>query len=58
VRVQGFLCKLIGTTQASCIFFSSFSILLIAIDRHETFHLLQLTISSSHARFQNILLEN
>ena len=28
------LCKLIGTIQASCVFFSSFSILLIALDRY------------------------
>ena len=29
-----YLCKLVGTTQASCVFFSSFSILLIAVDRY------------------------
>ena len=28
-----YLCKLIGTTQASCVFFSAFSIVLIAVDR-------------------------
>ena len=28
-----YLCKLIGTTQATCVFFSGFSILLIAVDR-------------------------
>ena len=28
------LCKLIGTTQATCVFFSSFSIVLIAVDRY------------------------
>ena len=29
-----YLCKLIGTTQATCVFFSGFSILLIAVDRY------------------------
>ena len=29
-----YLCKLIGTTQATCVFFSAFSIVLIAVDRY------------------------
>ena len=28
------MCKLVGTSQATCVFLSSFSILLIAIDRY------------------------
>ena len=28
------LCKMIGTIQASCVFFSSFSILLVSLDRY------------------------
>ena len=32
--VQEILCKLIGATQSTCVFFSSFSILLIAMDRY------------------------
>ena len=31
---MGILCKMIGSVQASCIFFSSFSILLVALDRY------------------------
>ena len=33
--VQEIMCKLMGFSQATCIFFSSFSILLIATDRHQ-----------------------
>ena len=33
-KKMDYLCKLVGTTQASCVFFSSFSILLIAVDRY------------------------
>ena len=29
------LCKLIGTIQATCVFFASFSILLVALDRYQ-----------------------
>ena len=31
---QEIMCKLVGTSQATCVFLSSFSILLIAIDRY------------------------
>ena len=31
---QTMVCKLFGITQSSCVFFSSFSILLIAVDRY------------------------
>ena len=31
---MGILCKLIGTIQTSCVFFASFSILLVAVDRN------------------------
>ena len=30
---MGILCKLIGTIQTSCVFYASFSILLVAVDR-------------------------
>ena len=33
-NVQGVVCKLMGSLQSSSVFFSSFSILLIAIDRY------------------------
>ena len=33
-RLQAILCKLIGAIQSTCVFFSSFSILLIACDRY------------------------
>ena len=34
LKLQEILCKLIGSSQSTCVFFSSFSILLIAIDRY------------------------
>ena len=34
ITVQEILCKLMGATQATCVFFSSYSIVMIAVDRY------------------------
>ena len=44
------LCKMIGTIQASCVFFSSFSILLVALDRYRfILHPSQTQLSNTQA---------